>query len=258
MKKYSPLTIISFVFAIIFFLSPLIAAGEYSFRGLNGVGHSLINYTWIIHQSGFYNNLAVSLRLALVTVMLVMVLLVPTVVYLHLGGRKWRRVVEFFCLIPIVIPVVSLAIGAQVAMPKWLQSASYELCFFYVIVAMPYVYRALDIGLQSIPLQTLVEASQSLGANWFTTLRRVILPAIASAMTGALFITIALTLGEYTLASLLHFRTFPTWVTNVSQENILGAVALSVATLVGAWLILLVLAFIPKFKRNRRGALAHG
>ena len=187
-----------------------------------------------------------------------MALLVPTVVYLHLGGRKWRRVVEFFCLIPIVIPVVSLAIGAQVAMPKWLQSTSYELCFFYVIVAMPYVYRALDIGLQSIPLQTLVEASQSLGASWFTTLRRVILPAIASAMTGALFITIALTLGEYTLASLLHFRTFPTWVTNVSQENILGAVALSVATLVGAWLILLILAFIPKFKRNRKGVLAHG
>ena len=257
-RKFTAFDKVIIAFAAFFFIAPLIAAAEYSLRGYGDKGHTFANYSWIVHQLGFSPALLTSLRIAAITILIVLVLMVPTVVYVHLGGRRYRRLVEILCLLPIVIPVVSLAIGAQVAMPKSLQSTSYELCFFYVIVAMPYVYRALDIGLQSIPLQTLVEASQSLGASWFTTLRRVILPAIASAMTGALFITIALTLGEYTLASLLHFRTFPTWVTNVSQENILGAVALSVATLVGAWLILLILAFIPKFKRNRKGVLAHG
>jgi len=137
-------------------------------------------------------------------------------------------------------------------MPKWLQSTPYELCFFYVIVSMPYVYRAVDIGLQSISLSTLVEASQSLGASGLTTLRLVIVPAIRSAVTGALFISIALSLGEYALASLLHFNTFPTWVTNVSQENILGSIALSVSTLIGAWVVLLLIVFLPKIRSLRK------
>ena len=175
-------------------------------------------------------------------------LVVPTVVYVHLGGHRYRRLLEIVCLLPIVIPVVSLAIGAQVAMPKNLQSTSYELCFFYVVVALPYVYRSLDIGLQSVALSTLVEASQSLGADWFKTLTMVIIPAIRSSTTGALFITFALSLGEYTLAVLLHFHTFPTWATNISQENIYGSIAISVTTLGGAWILLIFVAFLPRIK----------
>ena len=235
-------------FAAFFFIAPLIAAAEYSARGYGDKGHTFANYSWIVHQLGFSPALLTSLRIAAITILIVLVLMVPTVVYVHLGGRRYRRLVEILCLLPIVIPVVSLAIGAQVAMPKSLRSTSYELCFFYVVVAMPYVYRTLDIGLQSVALSTLVEASQSLGADWFKTLTMVIIPAIRSSTTGALFITFALSLGEYTLAVLLHFHTFPTWATNVSQQNIYGSIAISVTTLGGAWIFLIVIAFIPRIK----------
>jgi len=235
-------------FAGFFFIAPLIAAAEYSARGYGNKGHTLSNYSWIIHQLGFSPALWTSLRIAAITILIVLVLMVPTVVYVHLGGRKYRRLVEILCLLPIVIPVVSLAIGAQVAMPKSLQSTSYELCFFYVVVAMPYVYRTLDIGLQSVSLSTLVEASHSLGANWIKTLLMVIIPAIRSSTTGALFITFALSLGEYTLAVLLHFHTFPTWATNASQQNIYGSIAISVTTLGGAWILLILVAFLPRIK----------
>ena len=231
-----------------FFLAPLIAAAEYSARGYGNKGHTLSNYSWIVHEQGFWPALLTSMRISVLTVVLVMVLMVPTVVYIQLGGRKYRRLVEILCLLPIVIPVVSLAIGAQVAMPKFMQSTSYELCCFYVVVAMPYVYRTLDIGLQSVALTTLVEASQSLGASWTNTLTLVIIPAIRSSTMGALFITFALSLGEYTLAILLHFHTFPTWATNVSQENLYGSIAISVTTLGGAWILLILIAFAPRLK----------
>jgi putative spermidine/putrescine transport system permease protein len=234
--------------AAFFFLAPLLAAGEYSARGYGNKGHTLSNYTWIVHQLGFSPALLTSLRIAAVSVFLVMILMVPTVVYVHLGGSKYRRLVEILCLLPIVIPVVSLAIGAQVSMPKSLQSTSYELCCFYVVVAMPYVYRTLDIGLQTISLSTLVEASHSLGANWLKTLVLVIIPAIRSSTMSALFITFALSLGEYTLAILLHFHTFPTWATNASQENLFGSIAISVTTLGGAWILLVLIAFAPRIK----------
>ena len=235
-------------FAAFFFIAPLIAAAEYSARGYGDKGHTFSNYTWIIHQFGFSPALWTSLRIAAITVVLVLVLMVPTVVYVQLGGRKYSRLVEVLCLLPIVIPVVSLAIGAQVSMPKSLQSTSYLLCCFYVVVAMPYVYRTLDIGLQSVALSTLVEASQSLGANWLKTLTLVIIPAIRSSTTGAIFISFALSLGEYTLAILLHFHTLPTWATDVSQQNLYGSVAISVTTLGGAWILLVLAAFAPRIK----------
>ena len=60
----------------------------------------------------------------------------------------------------------------------------------------------------------------------------------------------SISLGEFTLAVLLHWDTFPTWIANVSQGNVLGAIALSVMALVGAWLVVLVVAIAPKSIRS--------
>jgi len=231
-----------------FFITPFLAAGEYSLRGYGGKGHTWANYAWIFKQLGFGPALFTSLRIAALSVALLLVLMIPTVVYVQLGGRRWARLVEILCLLPIVIPVVSLAIGAQVAMPKALQSTSYELCFFYVIICMPYVYRTLNTGLQAISLPTLVEASSSLGASGLKTLTLVIVPAISSATLGAVFITFAISMGEYALAVLLHFHTLPTWATNASQENLYGSVAISVGSLFSIWFLLVIFAYVPVIK----------
>ncbi len=47
---------------------------------------------------------------------------------------------------------------------------------FYAILAMPFTYRSLDAGIRAIDLRTLVDASRSLGAGWFTTMFRVLVP----------------------------------------------------------------------------------
>ena len=62
----------------------------------------------------------------------------------------------------------------------------------------------------------------------------------------------ALSLGEFTLAVILHWDTFPTWIANISQGHILAAIALSVLSLVGAWLIVLVFAILPKSFRSNK------
>jgi putative spermidine/putrescine transport system permease protein len=140
--------------------------------------------------------------------------------------------------LPLVVPVVSLAIGAQKAMPEFIQNSQYELAFFYVVISIPYTFQSLNVGLSSIPLKTLVEASRSLGASFTETIRLVILPAIRSAVNASLFLAITLSFGEFTLTSLLHWETFPVWITRVSQGNILGSIALSMFSLIGAWLLL--------------------
>jgi putative spermidine/putrescine transport system permease protein len=249
MKRISlkwPLIALSSTFAFVLFVVPLYGAAAYSFKGNGGKGHSWVNYQWLLHADGFYPSLFTSLKLAVLAGVLNLLLMVPTMVYLNLKGQKFRPLVDFLCILPLIIPVVSLAIGAQVAMPEFLQNTEYELVFFFVIIALPYTYRALDTSLQTVALKTLVEASRSLGASWTRTIIRVIVPAIRSGITGALFLTFALSIGEYTITSLLHWETFPTWTVVAAQQNILGAIAISVFSFVGAIVLLTAIALFSK------------
>jgi len=232
--------------AILIFVIPLFGAAQFSFKGSGGKGHSWVNYQWLLHQDGFYPNLLTSLKLSVLAGILNLLLMVPTMVYLNLKGERFKVLVDFLCILPLIIPVVSLAIGAQVAMPEFMQNTEYELVFFFVIISLPYTYRALDTSLQTVQLKTLVESSRSLGASWVRTIISVIVPSIRSGITGALFLTFALAIGEYTITSLLHWETFPTWTVVAGQQNILGAIAISVFSFIGAIALLTTIALFSK------------
>jgi putative spermidine/putrescine transport system permease protein len=240
-RRQLPL-VIALVIAGIFVFFPLLSAAEFSLRTPATHGYGLDNYIWFFTAPDFGHYLGISLWLALVSALVLLVILVPTVIWLNLGGQRFRGLVEFISLLPLVIPVVALAIGAQTALPGFAQTNEIILGFMFAVLAMPYAYRTLDTGLRSIPLQTIVEASRGLGANWFRTIIKVVIPVVRSTVMNALFMTLALSLGEFTLTSLLHWDTFTTWVTTMSQSNILGAIALSVFSLVSVFVLLLVIS----------------
>ena len=97
----------------------------------------------------------------------------------------------------------------------------------YVILAFPYIYFALDAGFRAIDVHTLTEASQSLGASWPTTLLRVILPNIRVAALAGAFLTLAIVMGEFTIASLAHFDTFPIYMQYINQNKAYPAAAVT-------------------------------
>ena len=82
----------------------------------------------------------------------------------------------------------------------------------YVILSLPFIYRSLDAGLSAIDLKTLVEASRSLGGKWVKTIWRVVLPNLRPALLSALVLSLALVLGEFTMASLDLWATIPVWI----------------------------------------------
>jgi putative spermidine/putrescine transport system permease protein len=237
---------LTLVLAGVFLFLPLISATEFSLRDGGSDKHSLISYKWIIEQDGFLENLGITMRVMGLAVVLTLILMVPTVTWLHLSGQRYKKLLEVLTMLPLIIPVVALATGAQLALPTFVHGTVYELSFLYVVISMPYTYRALDIGMSSKPLATLVAAAKSLGASWLKVMTNVIIPTILPSMFAALFMTITLSLGEFTLAQLLHWTTFPTWITNVSQQNILGATALAVGTLVFAWALLYAFTFLDR------------
>jgi putative spermidine/putrescine transport system permease protein len=116
---------------------------------------------------------------------------------------------------------------------------------------MPFVYRSLDAGLRAIDLKTLVEASRSLGGRWSSTLLRVVLPNLRAALLSATILTVALVLGEFTMASLDQYQTFPVWIVNFEQDDAHVSTAVSLLALVGTWLLLLLITSFDR-RQSRR------
>ena len=189
----------------------------------------------------------------MVTTILTLVLMVPTTVYVHLRLPQVRRSMEGITILPIVIPPIVLIIGVLKVAPGFLLSTPYLLALVYVILAMPFAYRSLDAGLRAVDLKTLVEASNSLGAGWPTTLWRVVLPNIRTAMLSATVLTVALVLGEFTMASLALYVTFPVWIVQFEQNSGPVSVAASLLALFVTWLLLMLIVTVGGRGARKRG-----
>ncbi len=241
--------------AAAYFLLPLFAALKFSLQDNNG-NFSLAPVAAIPSQPGLGAAFFLSARLAVVTVVLTMLLMVPTVIYVHLKLPRFRRVMDIITILPIVIPPIVLILGVLHAAPFWLKSSPYLLSLVYVILAMPFVYRSLDAGLGALDLKTLVEASRSLGAGWVATMWRVIVPNLRAALLSATVLTIALVLGEFTMASLDLWETLPVWIVNFDQTNAHISTAVAMLSLIATWLLLTLIVSLDRshsrrLRRNR-------
>jgi putative spermidine/putrescine transport system permease protein len=227
-----------------YFLIPLYAALRFS--GLAAFGQ-------IFHQAGFTDALTLSVKLAVVTTVLTLVLMVPTTIYVHMRLPGLRALLETITILPIVIPPVVLILGILQISPASLKGTPYLLGLVYVILAMPFAYRSLDAGLRALDVKTLVDASNSLGANWAATLWRVILPNLRTAMLSAVVLTVALVLGEFTMASLDQYQTFPVWIVAFDQTSGPVSVAASLFSLFLTWIFLLAIVTLASRRARRKG-----
>jgi putative spermidine/putrescine transport system permease protein len=231
--------------AAAYFLIPLWAALR--FAGIKALGS-------VVTQAGFTDALALSVRLAVVATLVTIALMLPTAVYVHLRLPKVRRLLEGITILPIVIPPVVLSVGVLQVAPAFLKSTPYLLALMYVILAMPFAYRAIDAGLRALDLKTVVEASNSLGAGWVTTLWQVVLPNLKTALLSATVLTVALVLGEFTMASLFLYQTFPVWIVVYEQTSGQISVAASLDALFVTWLFLMAITVFGTRQSRRTGA----
>ena len=237
--------VILFITAV-YFLLPL--WGALRFSGISA-------FSGVISQDGFATSLWLSVRLAIVTTVITLALMVPTAVYVHLRLPHLRRVLDSITILPIVIPPVVLIIGVlQITkVAPSLQESPYLLALEYVILSMPFAYRSIDAGLRALDLKTLTEASSNLGAGWVVTLWRVILPNLRTAVLSATILIVALVLGEFTMASLDLQQTFPVWIVLFDQENAQISVAASIFALVVTWLFLMLITVVATRQSRRAG-----
>jgi putative spermidine/putrescine transport system permease protein len=243
-----------------YFVIPLAATLIMSLRSdQTGTCCTYANYSYILEDPEFWRTIRLSFVVALETIGLTLLLLVPTVYWVHLKVPRLRPLISFLALVPFVIAPIILVVGlldVYRGTPQWFYGEPYGfLVAAYVILAFPYMYFSLDTGFRAIDVHTLTEASQSLGAGWPTTLLRVILPNIRAAALAGSFLTLAIVMGEYTIASLSQFNVFSVYVQYINQNKAYPAAAVTLLAFGITWAAMLALLFVG---RGRGTAAAQG
>ncbi|MGE2721850.1 ABC transporter permease [Mycolicibacterium celeriflavum] len=242
-----------------FFLFPLYAMADFSTRNLVAGGRTLRAWANLIADDALYQAIVVSLLLAVFTVLAMLVILLPTMIWVRLRAPWAKGIVEFLCLLPLTIPALVIVVGLRnvyLWVAYFLGESALTLTFVYIVLVFPFAYRALDAALSSIDLRTLTEAARSLGAGWTTTILRVVVPNIWPGILSASFISIAVVLGEYTIASLSGYQTLQVQIVTIGKADGPTSVAASLAVLLLGFVLLMGLSLITRGRRRVQGVTA--
>jgi len=231
-----------------FVLIPLAATLEYTFR--SGSGHSFVHWLGVFDPANasayapLWTGLTNSLILALTTMVIVLVLVAPTMILINLKFPRLRRVFEFIALLPITIPGIVLVVGLApiyMVVGRTLGTSAWTLCFAYGVLVLPFSFRAIQASIDATNVSTLAEAARSLGASWLQVVWRVLAPNLRTGLLSGSLISVAVVLGEYTIASLLNRQNLQTALVIVNQSDAYIAVIFSLLALAFCFLLLLAI-----------------
>jgi molybdate transport system permease protein len=153
---------------------------------------------------------ALSLRLAALTTVILLVVAVPVAAWLAFSRRRWTVVVEALVALPLVLPPTVLgyyllvAFGTRSPVGRWWQETTGStLAFSFtgllvasVLYSLPFAVQPLLAAFAGVD-RRLLEVSSVLGRSWPATVLRVVLPLSRAGLATAAVLTFAHTVGEF-------------------------------------------------------------
>ncbi len=245
---------VTFMAGAAYFILPLIATFEFSLRKRRG-SYSFDAYRTVFSDPNFQATLTYSIIVAIFTILLGVLLVVPTAYWIRLRLPWLRPVVEFITLLPLVIPAIVIVFGyirmfgSNSSLPFLATARGTDvlLVIGYASLSLPYMYRAVDTGLRTVDVRTLTEAAQILGAGWVTIISRIILPNVLIAVLSGAFLTFAIVIGEFTMASLLNRPAFGPYLQNIGANFAYEPSALAVIAFAITWGCMSVIQILSRF-----------
>jgi putative spermidine/putrescine transport system permease protein len=243
-----------FIAGVLYFFVPLYATLAFSLREQPAFSA----YGNVLGDSGFVDSLIYSAGIGVTTIIVSIAIIVPTAYWVRLRLPRLRPVVEFVTLLPFVIPPVILVFGLirtfsgdPLPLTNTQSGSDILLVSAYTVLSFPYMYRAVDAGLRAIDVQSLTEASQSLGAGWLRILWQVIFPNLRVSLLSGAFLTLAIVIGEYTIATFLVRPAFGPYLSVLGQSKAYESAAVSLISFALTWMAMGIIALLGRGSRQR-------
>jgi len=225
-----------------YFIVPLVATFIFSLR-MRRNELSFDAYASVFSDPKFFSTFGYSLTVGFFTIVVGVLVIVPAVYFVRLRMPWLRPFMEFVTLLPLVIPALVLVYGyirlygssSLIPFTGSVLGTDILLTCAYVMLALPYMYRAVDNGMRTIDIGTLTEAAQIMGANQAQIIGQIILPNILVAILSGAFLTFAIVIGEFTIASLLARPAFGPYLVGIGTNKAYEPAALAIISFVITW-----------------------
>lgn len=247
--------IILIAFFIFYMFLPILSTYIFSIatrwdRTIFPEGFTFEFYKEATDASYFTTSLRNSLILSLSTILVSLIIIIPTVYWVNVRLPKAKSILDTLMILPFGIPTVVLALAlVQVYNGTPIGRSPVLLIGAVFIYSMPFMYRPISNALQSIDALTLTEAGQSLGASTLQVMLKVIIPNIYPGIISGSLLVFATVFAEFTLTKLIlgaRFKTFPLLLVEYTRINGNIAAAFSVISFTIAWLASLLILWIGK------------
>ena len=240
------------ILGMLYFFVPLFGTLDFSLRMQKGV-LSFLAYQIVLSDPQFLESFRYSVTMGIITVVISIMIFLPTTYWIYLKLPQARPVVEIITILPFIIPVIVYVFGLIRTFsrpPFQLTLTPFKTDILitagYVILCMPYMYRAIDVGMRSIDVRTLTEAAQSLGANWLQVLIGVIVPNLRIAILSGALICFATVIGELILGDFLVRPALGPYMVQVGASKAYEPAALSIISFTLTWLCLGILQLVSR------------
>jgi putative spermidine/putrescine transport system permease protein len=245
---------IVFLIGFLYFFVPLLGTFAFSMRS----DPLFSAYAVVVDDPQFAATLFYSFLIGIITIIASSILIVPTAFWVRLRLPRLRPYIEFITLLPFVIPPIILVFGllrSYSGDPFPLAGSDFGsnvlLVAAYVVLSFPYMYRAVDTGLRAIDVRSLTEASQSLGASWFTLMVRVIFPNLRVSLLSGAFLTLAIVVGEYTIATFLARPAFGPYISLLGGNKAYEPAAVSLISFGLTWIAMGLLTLVGRQSKQK-------
>jgi len=234
-KIYQLLLVPSLIVLVIFFLFPLLIMFYYSFlqRGVYGgfepienLKEYIISLRWLENYARAFDELYIpiyirSLYIATLTTLICLLIGYPVAYYIAFFVKPERKILYlFFIIVPLwtsflirtyawililrdegLLNLFLMKMGL-IDKPLPLLYNEFSVLLGLVYGELPFMILPIYASLEKIDI-TLIEASKDLGANEFSTLKRVILPLTLPGIIVGVVIVFIPTLGSFIVSDLL-------------------------------------------------------
>ncbi|MDQ0163783.1 ABC transporter permease [Aeribacillus alveayuensis] len=202
----------------IYLLVPLVATLLFSLAGK--WDHTILPeyFTWqwygeLLTDQRFFQALQRSLFLIIMTVVLSIVVMLPTIFIVTVYFSRWERLLQAIAMLPYGIPPIVGAVGLLKLYsggPFQLSGTPWILVGAYFVITLPFMYQGIRNSLRTVNAVELASAAELLGATKFQAFRKVIMPNIMPGILVSALLSIALMFSEFALANLLVGGRFET------------------------------------------------
>ena len=160
--------------------------------------------------------LALTLKLATVTTVILLAVAAPLAAWLVLGRSRWLALIEALAALPLVLPPTVLGffllvlLGPRTALGRAITSLlGHPLAFSFsglvvgsVLYSLPFAVQPLVAGFASIE-PGLIDAARLLGASPFRIVTTLLLPLAKRSLIAAAVLTFLHTMGEFGVVLML-------------------------------------------------------